>query len=96
MTLNAGAAGFSGVMANFHPEMYAWLCDNYASQPDLAQRVQNFLGLASCIEGHMYPVCAKKYLKAFFFPEMSDFTRSMDRDKFAPSFYTELLQMEAL
>ena len=27
---------------------------------------------------------------------MSDFTRSLDRDKFVPSFYTELLEMEAL
>lgn len=96
ITLKEGASGFSGVMANFHPEMYAWLCANYTAQPELAQRVQNFLGLASCIEARMYPVCAKKYLKTFFFPEMSDFTRSLDRDKFVPSFYTELLEMEAL
>ncbi len=96
MTLQAGASGFSGVMANFHPELYAWLCNHYESQPGLAHRVQNFLGIASCIEARMYPVCAKKYLKTFFFPEMSDFTRSLNRDSFVPSFYTELLEMEAL
>ena len=27
-SLHAGAAGFSGVMANIHPEVYAWLCEH--------------------------------------------------------------------
>ena len=96
ITLKEGASGFSGVMANFHPELYAWLCANYKTQPELAERVQNFLGVASCIEGRMYPVIAKKYLKTFFFPEMSDYTRSLDRSKMPPSFYTEAVELEAL
>ena len=27
-SLRGGAAGYSGVMANFHPELYEWLCKN--------------------------------------------------------------------
>lgn len=96
MTLRAGAAGFSGVMANFHPELYVWLCDNYETQPELAERVQNFLGLASCIEGRAYPVCAKKYIKDFHFPQMSDFSRSVNRARLISSNKTELEQMHAL
>ena len=95
-TLKAGASGFSGVMANFHPELYSWLCANYEKSPALAERVQNFLGVVSACESRMYPINAKKYLKKFFFPEMSDFGRSADRKSFTPSFETELLQLSAL
>ncbi len=96
MTLKAGASGFSGVMANFHPELYAWLCKNFETQPELAERVQNFLGVVSAIESRMYPVCAKKYLKTFHFPEMSDYSRALDASKFVPAFYTEVVELEAL
>jgi len=95
-TLRAGASGFSGVMANFHPELYAWLCKNFEAQPELAERVQNFLGVVSAIESRMYPVCAKKYLKTFHFPEMSDYSRTLDASKFVPAFYTEVVELEAL
>ncbi len=30
-------AGYSGVMANFHPDLYVWLCKNYKKQPEKAQ-----------------------------------------------------------
>ncbi|MBR6740865.1 MAG: dihydrodipicolinate synthase family protein [Clostridia bacterium] len=95
-TLRAGASGFSGVMANFHPEAYAWLCKNYEAQPELAEKLQDYLGVVSAIEGRQYPVCAKKYIKTFHFPEMSDYTRSSNRDNFVPSFYTEVLSFNAL
>jgi 4-hydroxy-tetrahydrodipicolinate synthase len=83
-------------MANFHPELYSWLCANFEKSPELAARVQNFLGVVSAMESRMYPICAKKYVKKFFFPEMSDFGRSADRNAFTPSFETELLELEAL
>ena len=44
----------------------------------------------------MYPVCAKKYLKTFHFPEMSDYSRTLDASKFVPAFYTEVVELEAL
>ena len=49
-SLRAGAAGFSGVMANFHPELYVWLCDHYAEDPSRAEMLQSFLTLASQLE----------------------------------------------
>lgn len=96
LTLREGASGFCGVMANYHPEAYAWLCANYDKQPELAERLQNFLGVVSAIEGRMYPLSAKKYLKNFFFPEMSDLCRNVDREKYVPAFFTELCSLEAL
>lgn len=61
-TLRDGAAGFSGVMANFHPEIYRWLCQNFREQPEKAEQVQSFLGLASVVERQIYPTNAKYYL----------------------------------
>ena len=96
LTLKDGASGFSGVMANYHPEAYSWLCRNFETQPELAKKLSDFLGVASCIESRMYPVSAKKYLKLTYFPEMSDFSRTLDRDKYVPAFITELEQLRDL
>ncbi len=46
-TLKMGCAGFSGVMANFHPEIYSWLCKNFEKEPEKAKKIQAFLGFAS-------------------------------------------------
>ena len=62
LTLRDGAAGFSGVMANFHPEIYRWLCRNFDKEPEKAEQVQNFLGFASLSERQIYPPNAKYYL----------------------------------
>lgn len=61
-SLSAGCAGFSGVMGNFHPELYSWLCKNYKSEPEKAEKVQAFLAFASLAECQMYPVNAKYHL----------------------------------
>ncbi|MBE6820990.1 MAG: dihydrodipicolinate synthase family protein [Ruminococcaceae bacterium] len=61
-SLRAGCAGFSGVMANFHPEMYSWLCKNYEKEPEKAEKVQAFLAFASLAECQMYPVNAKYHM----------------------------------
>ena len=61
-SLRAGCAGFSGVMANFHPELYSWLCKNYKTEPEKAEQVQAFLAFASLAECQMYPVNAKYHL----------------------------------
>ena len=58
-TLKAGINGFSGVMANFHPEFYVWLCDNWAKEPEKAELLSSYLGIASLIESRDYPRCAK-------------------------------------
>lgn len=61
-TLRLGAAGFSGVMCNFHPELYVWLCKNFEEQPELAEKVQDVVGFLSVAECQQYPVNAKYYL----------------------------------
>ena len=61
-SLEAGCAGFSGVMANFHPEIYSWLCKNYKTEPEKAKEVQAFLAFASMAECQYYPVNAKYHL----------------------------------
>ncbi len=62
-SLKLGAAGFSGVMANFHPDLYAWLMANWRNEREKAERLQHFLGIASMIEWQCYPVNAKYYLQ---------------------------------
>lgn len=62
-SLRGGAAGFSGVMGNFHPELYVWLCQNYRKHPETAQKLQELLTVCSLIENSEYPVCAKYYLQ---------------------------------
>lgn len=61
-SLKMGCSGYSGVMANFHPEIYGWLCKNFVSEPEKAQQIQDFLGFASLAECQLYPVNAKYYL----------------------------------
>ncbi len=58
-SLQNGAAGYSGVMANFHPELYVWLCRNLRKDPVQAALVSDFLTIASFIEHKPYPVNAK-------------------------------------
>ena len=58
-TLELGASGFSGVMANFHADLYVWLCRNYRNEPDKARTLADFLTMASLIERQVYPVNAK-------------------------------------
>ncbi|WP_235941674.1 dihydrodipicolinate synthase family protein [Paenibacillus puerhi] len=62
-SVRLGAAGFSGVMANFHPELYVWLLKHASSHPAQADRLQSFLGMASLVELQLYPVNAKYYLQ---------------------------------
>lgn len=62
-TLKIGAEGYSGVMANFHPDLYVWLCNNWSTMPDIAGELQNVLGFASVIEYQYYPVNAKYHMQ---------------------------------
>ena len=61
-SLRAGAAGFSGVMANFHPAYYTWLCEHFKDEPQKAEMMQNYLGFSSLAECQAYPDNAKYYL----------------------------------
>lgn len=49
--------------ANFYPWMHAWLCKNYASEPEKAEKVQRFLSVAENVVMYKYPMSAKHYLR---------------------------------
>ena len=78
-TLQMGAAGFSGVMANFHPDLYVWLCRNYKKYPEKARKLADFLTLASMIERQVYPVNAK-YAQLKYGNFQSIYTRTKNMD----------------
>lgn len=77
-TLRAGAAGYSGVMANFHPALYSRLCA-LARQgrggEDQAQQLQALLCLYAFTESMAYPVTAKYHMNLVGVP-MSLYTRA--------------------
>ena len=60
-SLQAGCHGYSGVMTNFHPELYVWLCENWQKEPEKAIMVSDYLSTASLAEHLDYPICAKDY-----------------------------------
>ena len=64
-SLRAGAAGYSGIMANFHPELYVWLCRHFEEEPETADLVQSFLSTAAFTEHETmsYPMTAKYHLR---------------------------------
>ncbi len=77
-SLRSGAAGFSGIMGNFHPQLYSWLCRNYKTQPEIAEKVQAFLSLASLTETMAYPCTAKYHLSEFEGIKMEYTSRARD------------------
>ncbi len=60
-SLQAGCHGYSGIMTNFHPELYVWLCNNWQKEPEKALIVSDYLSTASLAESLDYPICAKDY-----------------------------------
>lgn len=80
-TLRAGAYGYCGVMCNFHPELYVWLCENFKEQPELADYVQSFLCMSAFTESLEYPCTAKYHLLTHENIPMELYARSADRRK---------------
>ena len=77
-SLRSGAAGYCGVMCNFHPKLYAWLCENFDKEPDRAEKVQSFLCLSAFTESLAYPCTAKWHLRRYEGIDISTFARSRD------------------
>lgn len=72
-----GSAGYNGVMANFHPDIYKWCYDHKDSDPEKARLVADFLTAAAMIEMRIYPVNAKYHQQLVDVP-MNVFSRSAD------------------
>ena len=72
-----GSAGYNGVMANFHPDLYKWCWDHKDSDPERAKLVADFLTTAAMIEMRIYPCNAKLHQQMVDVP-MNVFARSAD------------------
>ncbi len=60
-TLRDGAAGYCSIMANFHPDLYVWLCRNFNSEK--AELISDFLSVSCFTEnGLSYPLSAKYHM----------------------------------
>ncbi|MBD3175832.1 MAG: dihydrodipicolinate synthase family protein [Armatimonadia bacterium] len=59
-SLRAGGAGFSGIAANFYPDVLAWLCSNPGH--DRTEEVQDWISAMEPAIGRCYPLSAKVLL----------------------------------
>ncbi len=94
-SLKLGCAGFSGVMGNFHPELYYELCKIYDVQPERAQQLQDIVGFFSVAECQCYPVNAKYYMGLDGVP-IGINTRSRNPAEFTENRRMEIEQMYRL
>ena len=57
-SIRAGGKGYCGIMSNFHPRLYGWLCANpYHEKAELVQSVLSMVGFTE--GGLPYPLTAK-------------------------------------
>lgn len=62
-SLKAGAHGYSGIMANFHPHLYSKLYSLFKANDPRLDELQSILSILSSMSEAMYPLTAKIYLK---------------------------------
>jgi len=77
-SLQHGAAGFSGIMASFHPQLYVWLCRNWKKEPEKAKLIQSFMDITSEMEGQCYPVGCKYFHQKYGVP-MTTYSRTRNQ-----------------
>lgn len=89
-SFQAGCQAFSGVMANFHPNLYVWLYENWQSEPEKAQKLSDYISTAALVENLDYPICAK-----YFQQSIGNFRtiacRVRDSSGFNKTFYPETI-----
>ncbi|MFV0467215.1 MAG: dihydrodipicolinate synthase family protein [Lachnospiraceae bacterium] len=94
-SLKLGCAGYSGVMANFHADLYQWLCQNYKNEPERAEKMMNFLGAASMAECQVYPVNCKYHMQLEGIPILTK-SRKQDDALLSASKKLEIEQFHAI
>ena len=92
-TIRFGYAGFSGIMANIHPELYVWLFEN--KNHPLAYRIIHYIAMTSVIEARCYPIIAKRYLRQYEGLPITDVCRSA-KDTNVPAVAYELRAVREL
>lgn len=94
-SLRFGAAGYSGVMANFHPRLYVELCQLKSDSTRL-KKISDFATIASLIERQCYPVNAKYHLAEIENLNIEIFSRAMDKSLLTETFKKEVVTMDRL
>ena len=59
----SGAAGYSGIIANYCPSLFVWLWENFQKEPERAEALSDMLSMLSFTEDAAYPITAKYFLK---------------------------------
>ena len=62
-SLKHGAVGYTGIMANFCPELLCWLYANFDKHPDVAEIVSDVFSMMASTENCYYPLTAKYALQ---------------------------------
>ncbi len=91
-SLRLGVCGYSGVMGNFHPDLYVHLLRLHHENNPLADELQAFLTMASWAEKQPYPVNAK-YYRQMQGMDIQIHSRSNDASLWNPTLASELRQM---
>ena len=92
-----GAAGYNGIMANYHPQLYKFVVDN-ARNPEKAEEAKLMADLLTefaMIEMRLYPVSAEYHMNLAGIP-MSLLSRSSDRSRFDKNARMEVDSLFAL
>lgn len=93
-SLRAGATGYSGVMANMQPSLYAWLLA-HVDDPR-ADYLSDMLIVSAFIERQLYPVNAKYFMSLEGLPIASLGCRSKDPSGFSDTFKGEVQSLRRL
>ncbi len=93
-SLRDGADGYCGVMANFHPELYVWLCEHFMEEA--AEKVSNVLTMSALIERQLYPVNAKWHLRNLEMLPVRIESRCQDSSLLTETFRQEIRVMDEL
>ncbi len=94
-SMRLGVEGFSGIMANFHADLYIRLINMMRAGDPAAETLQAYLTMASWIENMLYPVCAKAY-RAMLGMDITTVTRTKDVSAWTPTNASELRQLHTL
>ncbi len=92
-SVKLGYHGYSGIMANFHPDLYSWVYDHM--DDPRAELVEKILGALSVYECRGYPICCKQYLARYEGFDMTDVCRSVQYQG-VPALADELRDFYAL
>ena len=59
----AGGGGYSGISANFYPQLLSWMCKHFNDHSEIINELQSFLIKKQSIVNHKYLQNAKVFLK---------------------------------